>query len=39
VVGVATTHSPDELKDYPLLAIIENYEIPHPLSFLNGRPS
>jgi beta-phosphoglucomutase-like phosphatase (HAD superfamily) len=39
VVGVATTHSPEELVGFPLLAIIENYEIPNPLSFINGRIS
>ena len=37
VVGVATTHSRKELMLFPLLAIIENYEISDPIVFLNGQ--
>jgi beta-phosphoglucomutase family hydrolase len=35
VVGVATTHTRLELQDYPLLAIIENYESLSVASLLN----
>jgi beta-phosphoglucomutase len=35
VVGLATTHTREELMVYPLLSIIENYESPDLISILN----
>lgn len=36
VVGLATTHTREELLDYPLLSIIENYESPDLIRLLKS---
>lgn len=35
VVGIATTHTREELSGFPLFAIIDHYDMKDPLGFLN----
>jgi beta-phosphoglucomutase len=38
VIGMATTHTREELSQFPLLKIIEDYAITDPQGLLNGQP-